>query len=121
LPSLEGENKGPKKNYACEDSPRNTEVNGYSPSSCEIRASFKIHPYFKGSPKKMTESSDKQIPKSKKSNIKLKFKGSPKKMTLIQVSNKSDPNRKAEDSRSPSSAKVMAKKTAVIPKPPIPT
>jgi len=85
-------------------------VNGYSSSSCEIRASFKIHPYFKGSPKKMTESSDKQIPKSKKSNIKLKFKGSPKKMTLIQVSNKSDPNRKAEDSRSPSSAKVMAKK-----------
>jgi len=98
-------------------------VNGYSSSSCEIRASFKIHPYFKGSPKKMTESSDKQIPKSKKSNIKLKFKGSPKKMTLIQVSNKTDPNRKAEDSRSPSSAKVRAKKKkpAVIPKPPIPT
>ena len=62
----------------------------------------------------MTESSDKQIPKSKKSNIKLKFKGSPKKMTLIQVSNKSDPNRKAEDSRSPSSAKVMAKKNQLL-------
>ena len=50
------------------------------------------------------------IPKFKKTNIKLKFKGSPKKMTLMQVSSKSDPNRKAEGSRSPFSAKVMAKK-----------
>jgi hypothetical protein len=60
------------------------------------------------------------IPKSKKANIKLKFKGFPK-MTLIQVSSKSDLNRKAEGSYAPSSAKVMAKKNpTVIPKPPIP-